>query len=92
MKYSISAALVALSRKVSYFFPRVTAVGGDDMEAVRRRCRDSYSRSGHCETPYPVGDVRRWVWIEESCKFIPPASPRAIEGEFIVLPEVKGYV
>src|SRR5690554_2254242 len=87
MKYPISKLSVAASRYASYLFPRVTAVGGDDLEAVKERCRESYRKSGHCENPYPVGDIRRLVWIEESYNFIPPAPPEAIEGEYLRLPD-----
>jgi hypothetical protein len=86
MKYSLSASMVAATRRASYLFPRVTVVRGYEYEkwrgtceAIRTACRRSYQLFGHCENPFPVGDVRRWVWIDESYRFIPPAAPVAWE-------------
>ncbi|MEX2964706.1 hypothetical protein [Microbulbifer sp. TYP-18] len=72
---SISATVVAASRRASYLFPdlKVTVVRACDMDwweevckAVRERCRQSYQRWGHCENPYPVGDLCRGIWVDES--------------------------
>lgn len=86
---TISAAWVALTRRLSYFLPRAHAVGGDEFEAVCARCRKSCRRWGHCEIPYPAdieifgfvirGDIRRQVWIDEMILI----SPEPVENEDI---------
>lgn len=82
---SLSAALVATTRRISYLFPRVTAVGGDQLEEIKQRCRESFQRWGHCECPFPVGDIRREVWVDEEIKLagkpIPFPTPPDEEEE-----------
>ncbi|MEX2962821.1 hypothetical protein [Microbulbifer sp. TYP-18] len=72
---SISAIVVAASRRASYLFPglNVTVVRACDMDwwkgvckAIRERCRRSYQLWGHCENPFPVGDLKRWEWVDET--------------------------
>ena len=73
MKYPMSAALVAATEMASRPLPKITVVRACDMDwwqqvcrAVRQRCRDSYDRHQHCKNPFPVGDLRRVEWIEET--------------------------
>ncbi|MCX2780398.1 hypothetical protein [Microbulbifer thermotolerans] len=68
--FSFSAAFVAVTRKISALLPRPTAIGGDELEAVKQRCRQSYECWGHCECPYPVGDIRRAVWVAETHRIV----------------------
>jgi hypothetical protein len=77
MKYSLSASMVAATRRASYLFPRVTVVRGYEYEkwrgtceAIRTACRRSYQLFGHCENPFPAGDLRRWEWIEETLAIV----------------------
>lgn len=74
-KANVSAAIVAASRRASYLAPqlKITVIHSCDMgwweevcRAVRLRCRLSYERWGHCENPFPVGDLRRWEWVQET--------------------------
>lgn len=94
-KSTISAAWVALTRRLSYFLPRVHTVGGDEFEAVCERCRESYRRWGHCEIPYPVGDMRRQVWIDEASQIVGevlnPIFPNFDSMQKDCLMELLGY-
>lgn len=82
---TIVAYLVALSRKVSALFPEPSEVTGDEVAAIKQRCRNSYKKWGHCEHPYPVTwPLRRGLWVEETCSLVRESLSKVVnDPEFL---------
>ena len=95
-KIKISAAIVAVARRIRRHLPKRTVVTTKQYKSwknqcrkLRRSCLRSYLTRGHCENPYPVGDLRRSVWVDATVSierhFLRQSEVLAI-GEVVPIP------